>query len=78
MSTLIQPPSKGLPLGGTPPPLKRETLLSHIVTSVIYTIVSVVILGFVYPVAIWGIGLLAFPHQAGGSMIVQNGQPLGS
>jgi len=83
MSTLIQPPNKGLPLGGpshdeTPPSVKRETLFSHLVTSLIYTVVSVVILGFVYPVAIWGIGLLAFPHQASGSMIIQNGKPIGS
>jgi K+-transporting ATPase ATPase C chain len=83
MSTLIQPPNKGLPLGGpqrgeTPSPFKRETLFSHILTSVIYTVVSVLILGFVYPVVIWGLGMLAFPHQAGGSMIVQNGKPIGS
>jgi K+-transporting ATPase ATPase C chain len=56
----------------------RETLLTHIVTSILYTVVTVAILGIVYPLAIAGIGTLAFPHQAGGSMIVQNGKPIGS
>lgn len=83
MSTLIQPPNKGLPLGGpprdeTPASLKRETLFSHVVTSIIYTVVSVVILGIVYPLVITGIGKVVFPHQAGGSMIVENGKPIGS
>jgi K+-transporting ATPase ATPase C chain len=40
--------------------------------------VSVLILGFVYPVVIWRLGMLVFPHHAGGSMIVQNGKPIGS
>jgi K+-transporting ATPase ATPase C chain len=83
MSTLIQPPNKGLKISGppsdeTPSSFKRETLFSHVVTAVIYTVVSVVILGILYPVIIWGIGTLAFPHQAGGSIIVQNGKPIGS
>jgi K+-transporting ATPase ATPase C chain len=84
MSTLIQPPLKGLPptgatpLPGTPSAGKGETILSHVVTSIIYTVVTVVILGIVYPLVITGIGTLLFPHQAGGSMIVQNGKPIGS
>jgi K+-transporting ATPase ATPase C chain len=83
MSKLIQPPSKGSPFDGSPreqslPSLKHKTLLSHVLTSVIYTAVSVLILGIVYPAVIWGIGPLAFPHQAGGSLIVQDGKPIGS
>jgi K+-transporting ATPase ATPase C chain len=48
------------------------------VTAIIYTVVSVVILGIIYPLVITGIGTLVFPHQAGGSMIEQNGKPIGS
>jgi K+-transporting ATPase ATPase C chain len=84
MSTLIKPSSKdGLgapaaPFVETPPAGKGETILSHLVTSIIYTVVSVVILGIIYPLVITGIGMVAFPHQAGGSMIVQDGKPIGS
>lgn len=83
MSTTISPPSKHLtptapPPAKTPPAVKGETILSHLVTSVIYTVVTVIALGIIYPLAITGIGSLLFPHQAGGSMIVQNGKPIGS
>jgi K+-transporting ATPase ATPase C chain len=83
MSTIISPPSKHLaaatpPPAKTPPAAKGETILSHLVTSVIYTVVTVIALGIIYPLAITGIGALLFPHQAGGSMIVENGKPVGS
>jgi potassium-transporting ATPase KdpC subunit len=84
MSTLIKRPQQAVPAATaaapaeTPPAHKGETIVSHLVTSVIYTVVSVVILGVFYPLLITGIGTLLFPHQAGGSMIVQNGKPIGS
>jgi K+-transporting ATPase ATPase C chain len=81
MSTIVQPPNKvplASPPSGETPSRARETLFTHIVTSILYTVVTVAILGIVYPLAITGIGMLAFPHQAGGSMIVQNGKPIGS
>jgi potassium-transporting ATPase KdpC subunit len=62
----------------TPQPERGENTLRHIVTSVLYTIVTVIALGIVYPVVIWGISLVLFPHQAGGSLIVQNGTVIGS
>jgi K+-transporting ATPase ATPase C chain len=84
MSTLIKPPSKetggasATPFVETPAAEKNESILSHLVTSIIYTVVSVAILGILYPLVITGIGSLIFPHQAGGSLIVQNGKPIGS
>ena len=57
---------------------KGESTLSHLLTSVLYTIVTVVVLGFIYPLVIWGIGSLLFPHQANGSLVVSNGQAVGS
>jgi K+-transporting ATPase ATPase C chain len=84
MSTIISPPGKTLTPGAaaqpaaTPPAVKGETILSHLVTSIIYTVVSVVILGVIYPLLITGIGTLLFPHQAGGSIVEQNGKPIGS
>jgi len=40
--------------------------------------VLTLICGVLYPYAITGIGLLAFPGQAGGDVIQHNGQPVGS
>jgi K+-transporting ATPase ATPase C chain len=57
----------------------RDNTLHHLVTSVLYTIVSVVALGLVYPVVIWGLGTLLFHHQAEGSPIYDRaGTLLGS
>lgn len=50
-------------------PDARDSTLRHLVTSVIYTVVTVIALGIVYPVVIWGIGTLLFHHQAEGSLI---------
>jgi potassium-transporting ATPase KdpC subunit len=83
MSTIVKPPFKEpatgtKPTGETPSATKGETILSHLVTSIIYTVVTVVALGIIYPLVITGIGGLVFPHQAGGSMIEQNGKLIGS
>ena len=60
-------------------PDAREGTLRHIVTSVLYTIVTVVALGLIYPVVIWALGSLLFHHQAGGSLIVdKSGKVIGS
>jgi K+-transporting ATPase ATPase C chain len=56
-----------------------DSTLRHIVTAVLYTIVSVVALGFIYPVVIWGIGTVLFHHQAEGSLVVdKTGTVIGS
>jgi K+-transporting ATPase ATPase C chain len=56
----------------------RDNTLAHVVTSAIYTVITVLALGIVYPVLMWGIGSIAFPQQAGGSIISENGTPIGS
>jgi K+-transporting ATPase ATPase C chain len=56
----------------------RESTLRHVVTSVLYTVVTVIALGLIYPVVIWGLGTLLFHHQAGGSLVVSNGTVVGS
>jgi K+-transporting ATPase ATPase C chain len=62
----------------TPDTAKRENTLSHLVTSIIYTIVTVVVLGLIYPLVIAGLGGLFFSHQANGSFVESNGKTIGS
>jgi K+-transporting ATPase ATPase C chain len=58
---------------------ERGSTLRHLVTSVLYTVVTVIALGLIYPLAIWGLGTLLFHHQAGGSLIAgPNGTVVGS
>jgi K+-transporting ATPase ATPase C chain len=85
MRTPTLPPTSRSATNGTSTPVpetapagKRETTLSHLGTAALYTIVSVVLLGIVYPVVMTGIATLLFPHQAGGSLIVENGKVVGS
>jgi K+-transporting ATPase ATPase C chain len=59
-------------------PSARENTLSHLVTSVLYTIVTVIALGIVYPLVVTLIGSLVFAHQANGSLIEKNGTVVGS
>ncbi|MFF2650761.1 potassium-transporting ATPase subunit KdpC [Streptomyces sp. NPDC058045] len=37
-----------------------------------------VVVGVVYPLAVWAVGQLAFPHQAGGSKVSHQGRTVGS
>ena len=47
-------------------------------TSILFTLVTAVIFGLAYPLAITGIAHVLFPRQADGSLILQNGQIIGS
>lgn len=46
--------------------------------AVVLTLLFAALLGIAYPVALTGIGQVAFPHQANGSLIEENGQVRGS
>jgi K+-transporting ATPase ATPase C chain len=59
-------------------PNPRESTLSHVVTSILYTIVTVIALGIVYPLVVTLVGTLVFPHQAAGSLVEKNGAVVGS
>jgi K+-transporting ATPase ATPase C chain len=58
--------------------IKGENTLSHLLTSILYTVVTVIVLGLVYPLVMTGIGQLVFPHQANGSLVESNGKVVGS
>ncbi len=46
--------------------------------AVLITLVTTVIFGLLYPLAVTGLAQLLFPRQANGSLIVKNGQVVGS
>jgi K+-transporting ATPase ATPase C chain len=50
----------------------------HIITACLYTLITAVLLGIAYPLAITGIARLAFPAQASGELIQRNGVLIGS
>lgn len=50
----------------------------HIVTALLYTLVSAVALGLVYPLAITGIAKIAFPGNAEGQLLYRNHVLIGS
>jgi K+-transporting ATPase ATPase C chain len=47
-------------------------------TSIRFTLVTAVLLGLGYPLVVTGIAGVLFPHQAAGSLILKNGQIIGS
>jgi K+-transporting ATPase ATPase C chain len=50
----------------------------HLRTSILYTLITGLLLGLGYPLAITGIAHLLFPRQASGDLIVHNGVLIGS
>jgi len=50
----------------------------NLIVAVLMTIVTTVLLGVIYPLAITGIAQVAFPDQANGQLIEQNGKVVGS
>jgi len=65
---------------GPPTAHQQETPAVHSVwrTSVLFTLVTVVLLGLGYPLVVAGIAAVAFPHKAAGSLILKDGQVIGS
>ena len=50
----------------------------NLITAALMTIVTTVILGIIYPLAMTGIAQVAFPHQANGQLIERDGKVIGS
>ena len=47
-------------------------------TSILFTLVTAVLFGLGYPLLLTGLAGIIFPHQAAGSLILHNGQVIGS
>jgi potassium-transporting ATPase KdpC subunit len=53
-------------------------MIKHLSTSLRMTVVSIVLLGLIYPLAMTAIAQALFPHQANGSLVTVNGKVVGS
>lgn len=47
-------------------------------TSILFTLLTAVMLGIGYPLVVTGLAALLFPHKAAGSLIMKDGQVIGS
>jgi K+-transporting ATPase ATPase C chain len=47
-------------------------------TSILFTIVTTVLLGLGYPLFVTGVAAMIFPHKAAGSLILKDGKIIGS
>lgn len=56
----------------------RDNTVKHVGTAVIYTVVSVIALGLIYPLVMTLLAQLLFPKQAAGSILYVDGKPVGS
>ena len=52
--------------------------MKDLITSILMLVVFTLVLGVGYPLAVWGVAQLAFPHQANGSLIEKDGKVVGS
>lgn len=50
----------------------------QLIVAIIYTLITTVIFGIAYPLLVTGLSQWLFPRQANGSLIVKNGQVIGS
>ena len=68
------------PLGGLHAVHVPEAPVTHSLwrTSILFTLVTAVLFGLGYPLLLTGLAHLFFPRQAEGSLILQNGQVVGS
>jgi len=57
---------------------RTSSLVANLRVSVLITIVTTVIFGLLYPLAVTGIAQIFFKHQANGSLIERNNQVVGS
>ncbi|HEY6350969.1 MAG TPA: potassium-transporting ATPase subunit KdpC [Candidatus Angelobacter sp.] len=50
----------------------------NLLTSILYTVVTTILLGLIYPALVWGLAQLYSPDKANGQLIKKNGVVVGS
>ena len=55
-----------------------SSTFTYLWAAIVYTVLSVIVLGLIYPFVMTGVSELIFPRQAGGSMVQVNGAAVGS
>ncbi len=80
MHSLSGPPISREPLTARRASNAQESAKVHSVwkTSILFTLVTGVLFGLGYPLLVTGIAHVLFPRQADGSLILRNGQVIGS
>ena len=56
----------------------RRALLAQFRPAIVLTVIFLLLLGIIYPLAVTGAAQAFFPSQANGSLVYQNGKPVGS
>jgi len=56
----------------------RDNTTKHLGTAIIFTIVTVIAFGLIYPLVMTVLSQLLFPKQAAGSLLYVGGKPIGS
>jgi K+-transporting ATPase ATPase C chain len=56
----------------------EDKMKQHLNVAIRFTVVTTLLFGLAYPLLVTGLSQLAFPKQANGSLIEQNGQVVGS
>lgn len=78
-STAVEEKEEIIPLSITIPRAQESTAVHSVwKTSVLFTLVTAVLLGIGYPLVVTGIAAVLFPHKAAGSLILKDGQIIGS
>src|SRR6516164_2464842 len=55
-----------------------KNIIQALGTSILATIVLCIVVSGIYPVAVWALAQVLFPHQANGSLLESQGQIVGS
>ena len=74
-AALSQKESATLATLGAPAASQTHPVLK---TSILFTLITAILFGLGYPLLITGIAAVIFPHKAGGSLILKDGQVVGS
>src|SRR2546430_162141 len=57
---------------------RRAEIMKNLLTAILMTLVTTILLGLIYPLAVTGIAQLAFRDKANGQLITKNGAIIGS